>query len=367
MPPRLSPIPTKGAFYPATDSHTYRDLLYFEERLKTNAALLNRRKHRYQLFLTQLLLIISFLLSEVFLQTGFLEVPCRYTMQFVVPERYRKDAEWEVHRYLAVGLLCVSVTTLGLFFMSGMYSEKIAYANRYVPHANRALRNFNMYLNVRQPPLRSKLPFNPFSFLFPRTTPSTPTLSPAPSPTRRRSPSPSRPSKRSSSVPIPPIPPTSNPRGELIFSSRVDRGFREGYDRHRTTFERIRDERDKMAYQATWMGWLHTKIMRLPMVTPGPAASGAATPVGTPGLGRAGSMTGSGSTRGRVPSGGSASSVSTPSSSRRPSPVPQRVSRKGTASRTGTPPRQSPLQQASSPGHEGQGSAGGTAIHPSPP
>ncbi|PSS29812.1 hypothetical protein PHLCEN_2v2708 [Hermanssonia centrifuga] len=49
MPPRLSSVPRSGAgFYPATDQATYRDLLFFEERLKTNAASLNRKKHRYQ-------------------------------------------------------------------------------------------------------------------------------------------------------------------------------------------------------------------------------------------------------------------------------------------------------------------------------
>ena len=82
------------------------------------------------MFLTQLLLFIVFLLCEVFLQTEFLEAPCQYVLRLVVPGKYRTDAELEVHQYLAVGLLCVSVTTLGLFFMSGMYSEKIGYANR---------------------------------------------------------------------------------------------------------------------------------------------------------------------------------------------------------------------------------------------
>jgi len=247
--------------------------------------------------------------------------------------------------------------------MSGMYSEKIGYANRYVPHANRALRNFNMYLNVRQPPLRSKLPFNPFSFLFPRTAPSTPNPVSSPSGSRRRSPSPSRPSKRSSSVPIPPIPPTSNPRGELIFSSRVDRAFREGYDRHRATFERMKEERERMAYQATWLGWLHTKIMRLPVVVPGPAASGTATPVGTPALGRTGSLNAVAG-RGRVSSsGGMGSAGSTPSTSRRPSPVPQKLSRKSTTTRMGTPPRQSPLQQHSSQEVRSQGGLG-SAVPP---
>jgi hypothetical protein len=35
-----------------------------------------------------------------------------------------------LHPYFASGLLFVGVTTLVLFFASGMYSEKIAYANQ---------------------------------------------------------------------------------------------------------------------------------------------------------------------------------------------------------------------------------------------
>ncbi|KAJ9116506.1 hypothetical protein QFC24_006739 [Naganishia onofrii] len=42
---------------------------------------------------------------------------------------------------------------------------------------------------------------------------------------------------------IPPIPPTTNPRGELIFSSRVDKTFKEGYERYRAAFERRRAEK----------------------------------------------------------------------------------------------------------------------------
>ncbi|CAL1709428.1 unnamed protein product [Somion occarium] len=319
MPPRPSPVPTKGAFNPPNDASTYRDLLLFEERLKTNAASLNRRKHRYQFLLAQLLLTILFLLSEVFLHTDFLAAPCHWA-------------------YIALGLLCISVTTLALFFISGMYSEKVGYANRYVPHANRALRNFNMYLNVRQPPLRSKLPFNPFSFLFPRPSPSS-TPSPSSPSSRRRSPSPKRATKRSSSVPISPIPPASNPRGELIFSSRVDRSFRESYDRYRAAFERRREERERAAYQATWIGWLHMKLFRIPPASTGASSvpSGTATPVGgTPALARTGSATGSHRGRG----GGTGSLPGTPSSSRRPSPVPTRPSR---MSRGSTPPDHSPL------------------------
>lgn len=193
-----------------------------------------------------------------------------------------------------------------------------------------------MYLNVRQPPLQSKLPFNPFSFLFPRT-PSSPPSPTIPTSPRRRSPSPNRVTKRSSSVPIAPIPPASNPRGELIFSSRVDRGFRESYDRHRQGFERRREETERNAYQTTWLGWLHMKLLPPPPIPPLGTASGTATPVG---LGRSGSVA---SAKGK----GGSSLGGTPSSSRRSSPVPRRVTRMGPGgSRGGTPPTAPPSGQA---------------------
>lgn len=45
----------------------------------------------------------------------------------------------------------------------------------------------------------------------------------------------------------PQIPPCQNQRGEIIFSSRVDPDFREGYERYRNAFERKR--REKMEAQ----------------------------------------------------------------------------------------------------------------------
>jgi hypothetical protein len=219
-----------------------------------------------------LIFAIVFLLSEVLLHTPFLSVPYQYLLRRTFPNVYGPDVEVRLHPYVASGLLFVSVTTLLLFFATGLYSEKIGYANRcgrhpffwtlkfilrsYVPHANRALRSFNMYLNMRQAPHRSL--YNPLSYLFPRP------LSPPDRPTsqnRARSPSPTQLGRRSSSaVPMPSIPPTTNPRGELIFSSRVDRGFREAYERYRAAFERKRDERERQAAAGTWTGWFSQKV-----------------------------------------------------------------------------------------------------------
>lgn len=90
----------------------------------------------------------------------------------------------------------------------------------------------NMHLNMRTAshPYTRFVPF-PFSLLFPSAAPA-----------------PLRPSTRISAttgqpIPLPSIPPTKNPRGELIFSSRVERAFRDGYERYRALFERRRAER----------------------------------------------------------------------------------------------------------------------------
>ncbi|KAF7978573.1 hypothetical protein HWV62_45509 [Athelia sp. TMB] len=273
------------------------------QRLKTNAATLRRRKARYQLFLVQLLVVIGLLLSELLLRTSFLAIPYKYVLQWALPEIYGGDiVDAEIHPYFVSGLLFVSVTTLVLFFASGMYSEKIAYANRYVPHANKALRSLNMYLNVRKPPLRSKFPLNPLSFFFPR--PSEPPSRPM-SPTRAPSPG-GRVSAASTTLQT--IPHTTNPRGELIFSSRVDRGFREAYERYRSAFERKRDERQRLDDAKTWWGWLMLKM---------PWSEGLPTPPPASLLQHAHTRTLSGSPRGRASSG------HTPNASRRSSPAPR--------------------------------------------
>ncbi|KAJ3746390.1 hypothetical protein DFH05DRAFT_941362 [Lentinula detonsa] len=312
--------------FPPSDPTTYRDLLLFEERLKSTAASLQKRKQRYQLFLFQLLAVITFLLYEVLVspEASLLAIPYTWLLQhlglypldlshiqqesqhLIGLEFLAENLNWNqdswnqldeersfkkapVHPYVTTGLLFVSVTTLVLFFASGMYSEKIAYANKYVPHTNKALRSFNIYLNMRKPPLRSKFQFrdwNPLSFFFPRPSPPTNPLSTSNSsasttalrnssrsntparasgnrtPRSSRSPSPTapnaNPTKRSSSkststmIPISPIPPTLNPRGELIFSSRIDRSFRESYERYRAAFERKREVKEREERAARW-------------------------------------------------------------------------------------------------------------------
>lgn len=167
-------------------------------------------------------------------------------------------------RYLAQGFLAVALVTLVLFFASGMYQERIGYANkyvlpssscprpladpfcRYVPHANKSLRSLNMHLNMRRAPksLRSFLSWIPLLGASPTAV----------VPLRRNGASnPTTPA--TTTALIPPIPPTTNPRGELIFSSRVDKTFKEGYERYRAAFERRRAEKlREVRWERRW-GW----------------------------------------------------------------------------------------------------------------
>ena len=117
----------------------------------------------------------------------------------------------------------------------------------YVPHANKALRSFNMYLNVRSPPIQ--LPWSLRS-LFPlRSSDASPTPQPL---ARGHTETASRDHGRRTTT-IPPIPPSTNPRGELIFTARVDKHFRESYERYRDAFEKRRSEKALAeASMSTW-------------------------------------------------------------------------------------------------------------------
>ncbi|QRW13167.1 Spo7 domain protein [Ceratobasidium sp. AG-Ba] len=310
MPPRSTPPPhNRGGFQPPNDAATFKDLLHFEERLKINAAKLKKRKRRYQrafcplagnntlmandpriVFLAQLVFVILFLTSDVLLDTSFLILP----VNLAVPHLDEKiripflkwwfgQSDWVVpqistpvipHPYVIPGVWLVAVTTLILFFASGLYSEKILYANRYVPQANRALRSFNIHLNVRTQP---KGPPAPLKYLFPRPPPSPSAPAPTPAhPLRKK-------------AQLNPIPPATNPRGELIFSSRVDRSFREAYERYRAVWERKREEHLAATKRRWLLGWLPGSKAAAPNLnsggrnTPTPASSRPASRRSSPG------------------------------------------------------------------------------------
>lgn len=153
---------------------------------------------------------------------------------------------------------------------------------RYINHSNKALRPLNMHLNMRRP-----RPFFPIPFVrsaHTTTTAAPPTILNTNSTTpnsgkaleRRRQ------SSTGSTV-MATIPPSSNPRGELIFSSRVDRTFREGYERYRAAFERRREEkaREEARRNARWFrrrGSGQAALVGGVSGTPTPPASRRGTP-----------------------------------------------------------------------------------------
>lgn len=327
MAPRTSRSSTpKLSYTPANDAATHRDLLLFEERLKTNAAMLKRRKTRYQIFLLQLCAVIIIATCDFILDTYVLIWPINTAFARVKPP-YGPISPIRPHPYFAPGILLIAATTLFLFFSNGLYSEKIGYANKYVSHANRTLRQFNMYLNVRPRPitssswlLRMLRSSSTSDYTSPPLSPISPTMRSLPgsdlSP-RARSPSSSR------SAPITPIPPPTNPRGELIFNSRVDKNFRESYERYRAAFEKAREERQREAMEArkarSWWRWIvslggRRRAEETASRAQSVSATGGTTAVATPGDGptpKRGRLT-------RTPSG---SRAGTPTGSRKPSPA----------------------------------------------
>ncbi|TXT10586.1 hypothetical protein VHUM_02091 [Vanrija humicola] len=151
-----------------------------------------------------------------------------------------------------------------------MYDEKIRYSHSYINHSNRALRPLNMYLNVRRAPA---------SFL--NFLPLPAALRPAPGPLKAQ-PAARRPSQgrasHSSSLVMAQIPPSQNPRGELIFSSRVDHHFEEGYKRYRAAFERRREERSREEARAQGKWWHPSYWQRLGGTTPPQSLRGTPPP-----------------------------------------------------------------------------------------
>ncbi|GFZ48356.1 hypothetical protein JCM24511_06104 [Saitozyma sp. JCM 24511] len=242
-----SPRPDPRApFHPPADTSTYRDLLLFEERLKMNAEMLRRRRRRYSIFLW------SFVLAMVVMAHRLVLMPPQTLLLLRALQ----------------GSLAVVLITLALFFASGMYEEKVRYARSYITHSNKALRPLNLHLNMRRarPSLLAHLPAALRPSLPPVVPPKAVGLGKGAGPGTGLT------TRRASTTVMAQIPPSSNPRGELIFSSRVDRAFREGYERYRAAFERRREERAREGKVQWW--WRRG--------TPTPPASRRGTPPPTP-------------------------------------------------------------------------------------
>ncbi|KAI8328691.1 Spo7-like protein-domain-containing protein, partial [Choanephora cucurbitarum] len=104
---------------------TYRDLVIFEERLRGNMTRLLKRKRKYELLLVTLFIFLTWFFYAVFID------PSKVFM---------------FHLLNTIALLSVA-GGLVFFYRSGMYSEKIVYAQKFVPHCNHALQSFNLEFN----------------------------------------------------------------------------------------------------------------------------------------------------------------------------------------------------------------------------
>ncbi|KAI9480632.1 MAG: hypothetical protein EXX96DRAFT_563573, partial [Benjaminiella poitrasii] len=91
---------------------TYRDLVIFEERLRSNMTRLLKRKRKYEFLLAGLFISLIY-----FLYTVFVDPSKKFT----------------VHLLNTVALLSIA-GGLVFFYQSGLYSEKIVYAQKFVPH-----------------------------------------------------------------------------------------------------------------------------------------------------------------------------------------------------------------------------------------
>lgn len=169
-----------------------------------------------------------------------------------------------------------------------------------------------------------------------RSQPPSRSPSPPASPVTRAPSSPTPANHIARGVPIPPIPPAQNPRGEIIFSSRVSGQFREGYERYRSEWERRRSEAASAAKaRRGWWPIRWWKRRSPPILVTNDKAALDSGPLGSEKRGRRTSNAGGGSknssrqaspVRSAFPGSAAvmstSSTTSTPTSSRAPSPEP---------------------------------------------
>lgn len=89
------------------------------------------------MYLTLLVSMTLILTSDVLLETELLELPVNSMIFYYTLYRYPDTPQSacphiKVSQYLKTCGLFVLGMTLFLFFASGMYSEKVGYANKYV-------------------------------------------------------------------------------------------------------------------------------------------------------------------------------------------------------------------------------------------
>ncbi|KAI8809736.1 hypothetical protein BJ742DRAFT_663683, partial [Cladochytrium replicatum] len=126
------------------------DLVIFEERLRQNMIRFNKTRRRWEVALTCLVLVTACFAYYVFYDTENVghdlggepehRIPREDSGQEPISHPHAKDP------LIMFGFI-VSSSMLAIFFLSGLYRQKLSNPSKFVAQCNRSLRVFNMQFN----------------------------------------------------------------------------------------------------------------------------------------------------------------------------------------------------------------------------
>ena len=83
--------------------------------------------HAYQVLLAHLIFCIVVLASDALFSTSLVTLPINWVLQGLLVDH---DPHIVMSPYVTQSAFLIALTTLVLFYASGLYAEKISYANR---------------------------------------------------------------------------------------------------------------------------------------------------------------------------------------------------------------------------------------------
>lgn len=162
----LPPLPPSDPLdsSPSSPQQIYLNLLILEHSLRSQYCALQLRRRKYTFFFVLLIVWTSWFFHRVFLSTG-----SPYTYIYTL-ERLA---------------FSVGITTIGLFYLTGLYRKTLVYPRKFVHNTNKGLRQFNLKLVSVKVPFRQKL-LHFYYELFPPPSYKQKTKSASPLPRRKR-------------------------------------------------------------------------------------------------------------------------------------------------------------------------------------
>ncbi|KAI8812475.1 hypothetical protein BJ742DRAFT_792445 [Cladochytrium replicatum] len=139
-----------GVFH--SDSKGFRDLVIFEERLQQNMIRFNKTRRRWEIALTSLVLATAYFAYYVFFDIESVghsdSSPNREPKHRVTSEDVGLDPpHYHAMDPLTMFGFIVSSSMLAIFFLSGLYRQKLSNPSKFVAQCNRSLLAFNMQFN----------------------------------------------------------------------------------------------------------------------------------------------------------------------------------------------------------------------------